>query len=482
VEIKPQPSPAFIVASGPTSICEGDSVTLFASPGSSFIWFPGGETTNSITVGISGNYGVTVTDGNGCPSIAPVVFVEVLPLPGVPAVITASGPTTFCLGGSVTLTSSSPIGNVWSPSGNTASSITIFNNGPVVLTVTSPNGCSSVSDTVNVVVNFPPPAFVLLNGNPNLCVGDSLQLLANQGQGFSYLWSNGETTQTIIVDSAGDYNVTVTDTNNCSSTSINTNIIGINPPDVPVISSNGALACFSGSVTLSASGQGDFIWSNGSAGSVIEVNQPGDYYVVVTNSFSCTSVSDTITLVPSSEMTVELSSPVFDSNQKNILCFDGSDGVIETKVNGGYEPFTYRWSNGATGSKLEGVKGGNIDYTVTVTDAYGCTATQTIQLTTPDNPLEQTPQGFSPDGNGINDKFIIPGIESYSSVKIWIYNRWGNEVFSLNGVSYNTQNAWDGTGPSGSQLPEGTYFLVLEAESPECGTIATQRYIELRRK
>lgn len=353
--------------------------------------------------------GVTVIDGNGCPSIAPAVVVDVLPLPGVPAIITASGPTTFCLGGSVTLTSSSLTGNTWLPSGNTNNAITVFNDGPVVLVVTSPNGCSSVSDTVDVVVNFPPPSFVVVNGNPNLCLGDSLVLTANAGQGLTYQWSpGGQTSQSIAVTTAGDYTVTVTDGNNCSSTSIATNVVSIAPPDVPVISSSGALACFSGSVTLSASGQGDFIWSNGLAGSVVEVNQPGDYFVVVTNSFSCSSVSDTITLVPSKDMSVSLSSPVYESNQKNIRCFEGSDGVIEAKVEGGYEPFTYAWSNGATTSKIEGVKGGDINYVVTVTDAYGCTATQSIQLTTPENPLEQTPQGFSPDGNGVNDKFIIP--------------------------------------------------------------------------
>jgi gliding motility-associated-like protein len=482
VDIRPAPSPAFIVAGGPTTLCEGDSVELFASPGTSYIWAPGGETTNSITVGVSGTYGVTVIDGNGCPSIAPAVVVDVLPLPGVPAIITANGPTTFCLGGSVTLSSASLTGNTWLPSGNTNNAITVFNGGPVVLVVTAPNGCSSVSDTVDVIVNFPPPAFVVVNGNPNLCLGDSLVLTANNGQGFTYLWSpGGQTSPSISVAAAGDYTVTVTDTNNCSSTSIATNVVSITPPPIPVISSSGALACFTGSVTLSASGQGDFVWSNGLVGSVVEVNQPGDYFVTVTNTFSCSSVSDTITLVPSKDMSVTLSSPVYESNQKNIRCFEGSDGVIEAKVEGGYEPFTYAWSNGATTAKIEGVKGGNIDYVVTVTDAYGCTATQTIQLTTPENPLEQTPQGFSPDGNGVNDKFIIPGIESYSNVKIWIYNRWGNELYQVNGT-YNTENAWDGTGPNGSQLPDGTYFMVLEAESPECGTIATQRYIELRRK
>lgn len=482
VDIRPAPSPAFIVAGGPTTICEGDSVVLFASPGASYIWSPNGETTNSITVGISGTYGVSVIDGNGCASTAPAVIVDVLPLPAVPAIITASGPTNFCLGGSVTLTSSSPTGNTWLPTGNTNSSITVFNSGPVILTVTSPNGCASVSDTVDVVVNFPPPAFVLLNGNPNLCLGDSVVLTANNGQGYSYLWApGGQTTQSIVVDTAGDYTVTVTDTNNCSTISINTNIVSIAPPDVPVISSSGALACFKGSVTLTASGQGDFVWSNGLGGPSVVVDQPGDYFVTLTNTFSCSSVSDTITLVPSKDINLTLSSPVYESNQKNIRCFEGSDGVIEAKVDGGYEPYSYLWSNGATTAKVEGVKGGDIEYLVTVTDAYGCTATQSIKLSTPENPLEQTPQGFSPDGNGVNDKFIIPGIESYTNVKIWIYNRWGNELYQVNGV-YNSDNAWDGTGPNGSQLPEGTYFMVLEAESPECGTIATQRYIELRRK
>lgn len=475
------PTPT-ISANGPTTFCQGDSVILTASSGSSYLWAPGGETTASIVVDASGSYTVTVAQAGGCTSTSAPTPVTVNAIGVTPAQITANGPTTFCLGGSVTLTSSNATGNVWLPTGNTNSSITIFNSTQVILLVQDANGCSGGSDTVDVVVNFSPGAFIISGANNNLCPGDSLSLTANSGTGFTYSWTGGATTQSIVVSGPGNYSVTVTDTNGCSSTSVPANVVAAPVPATPDIQSSGLLGCVSPNVTLSTTAQGGTLeWSTGEFGNNINVAFAGDYFVSITNNFGCTSFSDTITLVQSVDLQIALSSPVFEENGLNIRCYEGSDGKIDLSVNGGVEPFTYLWSNGATTASLENIKGGNEAYSVVVTDALGCTARQSITLTTPEDPLAQMPQGFSPDGNGINDVFIIPGIESFQKVQLWIYNRWGSEVFNSNGI-YSNDRAWDGRGPSGMDLPDGTYFVVIEADSPECGTLQEQRYIELRRK
>ena len=94
-----------ITVSGPTTLCQGSSgTTLTSSVASSYLWAPNGETTRTITPTTSGSYTVTASTG-GCSATSAPVAITVNPNPSVPT-ITAGGPTTFCQGGSVTLTSS----------------------------------------------------------------------------------------------------------------------------------------------------------------------------------------------------------------------------------------------------------------------------------------------------------------------------------------------------------------------------------------
>ena len=105
VTVNALPSQPTITAGGSTTFCNGGSVTLTSSAGSSYAWSTG-ATTQSITVSATGNYTVKVTNSSGCQSIASApAVVTVNALPSQP-IITAGGSTTFCNGGSVTLTSS----------------------------------------------------------------------------------------------------------------------------------------------------------------------------------------------------------------------------------------------------------------------------------------------------------------------------------------------------------------------------------------
>jgi gliding motility-associated-like protein len=460
-------------------------VVLTASPGASYFWVPGGQTTQSITVSQSGLYGVTVSDANGCTSIAPAVFVDVNNGNLPPAEITVlQGATSFCLGGSVTLSANVSAGlNVqWGPSGSSSPSITVFNDGLVTLTLTDQNGCQSQTDTIDINVFFLPPAFITVNGDLSLCSGDSVQLVAPFGSGLNYLWSNGATDSSIFVDDAGNYTVTVTNSNNCSATSGAISVIVNQNPATPEITVDGNISCFQGSVTLISDQTGGNQWSTGETTDRIVVTQPGTYLLSFEDANGCKSGTDTVTITSSNNLEVSLTSPVNEVNGLNVLCFNGTDGKAEAVVNGGSEPYSYLWSNGASGAVIDGLKGGEQNkYSVTVTDANGCTAVADIVLTTPENAMENIPDAFSPDGDGINERYIIPGIESYERVELAIFNRWGNEVYNSNGA-YRNESAWDGRGPNGQQVPDGTYFVVIKATSANCGTFEEPRYVEIRRK
>jgi len=154
-----------ITASGPTNICPGSSVTLTASAGTSYHW-SNGATTQSIAASTAGNYTVTVTNTGGCSGTSAPTDVIVNPPPV--SAITASGPTTFCPSGAVTLTASSGSSYLWS-TGATTPSINVTSTGNYTVTVTNANGCSATSAPTAVLVqDIIPPTVITQNITVNL--------------------------------------------------------------------------------------------------------------------------------------------------------------------------------------------------------------------------------------------------------------------------------------------------------------------------
>lgn len=487
VNILAPPSQATITASGPTTFCPGDSVVLFASAGSSYLWSPNGETSQAIVASQTGNYSVQVTAANGCTSVSNVTSVTVLSGSGNPAQITASGPTTFCLGGSVTLSSNNFTGNLWS-NGSNQQNLTVFSAGTYILTVNNSSGCPLGSDTIVVTTLFNPTAVITLSNSPQLCAGDSVTLTVNSN--FAYQWNqivnnqnvNIGNAQSITVDTAGTFTVVVTDTNGCTTTAQSVLVTTAPPANKPNIVINGQLACgFGGTVELVANGGNNYLWSNGETSASIIITQPGLFAVTSQNIFGCEATSDSVWIPQGqSNMKISLDALVYDNGFWNVKCPKGSDGQITAVVTDGQEPYTYAWASGETTQIISGLKAGadNI-YKVVVTDAYGCTIEGSRTLTEPPAVLDKMPRGFSPDGNGVNDELVIPGIKAYVDNNVTIFNRWGNEVYNSEGPYLND---WTGKGKNGEELPEGTYFIVLTADSPECGKIDENRWVELRRK
>src|SRR6185436_9180002 len=213
---------AVITPLGPTSLCAGNTVTLQANPGLSYLW-SNGATTQNITVGTAGNYIVTVTQSAGCSATSLPVQVTVN---GSTANI--SGVTSLCNGASTTLTANLGQSYSWS-SGQTTQSITIGTSAIYTVTVTQAGGCTA---TASVNVNVNPNPIPAITGTLSVCSGLNASL--NAGAPFtSYLWSTSATTQTITPGTAGPYTVTVTDANGCTgSTSAN---VTINPLPTPAI-------------------------------------------------------------------------------------------------------------------------------------------------------------------------------------------------------------------------------------------------------
>jgi hypothetical protein len=271
--------------SGNTPFCQGSSITLNAGSGYSTYQWSTGANTQTIAVNTAGTYSVTVTTAGGCLGTASVttsVFANPAPT------ITASGPTSFCQGGSVTFTSSGSFGNTWS-TGATTQSIIVSVGGSYSVTTYNGNGCFATSLPMNVTVSSFPVASISALGPATFCQGGSVQLHALSA--VSYLWSTGATTQNITVTQGGNYSVTVGNGTGCTTTS-SPFTVTVNSNPTPTVNANGPLSfCGGGSVILSSSSSTGNAWSNGSNAQSITVTQAGNYAVTVTDGNGCSGTS-----------------------------------------------------------------------------------------------------------------------------------------------------------------------------------------------
>ncbi len=201
---------AIIQPSGMVYICPGDSVTLTANPGVSYLW-SSGETTQSIWVAATGYYSVTVTDTASCVGTSSPDTVALMP---GGASITAGGPLAICPGSNLSLTASQGTAWYWS-TGATTQTIQVNSAGTYSVTVTYNGTCSNASLPVTVTMLPPAPAYTNPSGYVTLCANDTLTLTANSGT--SYAWSTGAISQSIQVMAAGSFTVVVTDADGCSA-------------------------------------------------------------------------------------------------------------------------------------------------------------------------------------------------------------------------------------------------------------------------
>lgn len=288
VTVNTPPAQPVITASGPLQFCEGGSVTLSAPASTTYNW-SNGATTQSITVNASGNYSVTVTNAAGCSSAASATTaVTVWAKPSKP-VISAAGALQFCEGGSVQLASTSAATYLWSNAAATQN-ITVNSSGSYSVTVTSAEGCSSLpSDPVSVTVWAKPAQPTITPAGPSqICEGAGITLSSSTGN--AYTWSTGATAQSINVSTAGNYSVTVTSSQGCSSVASAVSVVTVNAlPPVPTVNRTG------NSLNSSAADGNQWYFEGtaipGATSPTLAISGIGNYYVKVTNAAGCSSNS-----------------------------------------------------------------------------------------------------------------------------------------------------------------------------------------------
>ncbi|MBL0016817.1 MAG: HYR domain-containing protein [Bacteroidetes bacterium] len=365
--IAPLPAVPTISVSGPTTFCAGDSVVLTTTSPPSLNWQPGGATTASFTVFASGSYTVSSTNAFGCTSVSLPTVVTVNPIPVTPT-ITASGPTTFCDGDSVTLTSSSASNNIWS-TGATTQSITVSSAGNYWVLYSALDCFSDTSAVVDVIVNpLPSMPIISVTGNLIFCDGDSVILTSNVSTGI--LWSTGETTQSIIVDSSGTFEVTQTNQFGCSATSDSIVTQNLTPPP-PGVSPSGPIQFCSGqSIQLTSSSPVDNVWSNGATTPSITVTTAGTYSLYVDNGTCISVMSNSVVVNVSPSPPI----PVITANGPVNFCLGDSVTLTSSALAGNL------WNTGATTRSIKVFTSGS--YTVSRSNIFGCTSTSLPKVVT----------------------------------------------------------------------------------------------------
>ncbi|MBK9256012.1 MAG: T9SS type A sorting domain-containing protein [Saprospiraceae bacterium] len=365
VVVLPLPTP---IINGSDEICTGSEVILTATGGSTYVWNTG-ATTSSITVypATTTTYTVTATDANGCSATA-VKTITVNPLPQA----TITGGTIICLGESTTLTASGGNNYIWS-NGAITSAITVspLTTTTYSVTVNDGNNCISTA-TVTVVVN--PLPVPMINGDSEICVGETVTLTASGG--VSYVWSSGVTTASITVNPALTtlYSVTTTDANGCNATT--SFEVVVHPLPTPLINGLNEI-CTGSEVILTATGGSTYIWNTGATTSSITVNPASTttYSVTTTDVNGCTGIAVKTVIVNPLPIAVITGGTTICLGESTTLTASGGTNYV--------------WSNGAITSAITISPLITTTYTVTVNDGNNCSATTSVMVTV--NPLP-TPQ------------------------------------------------------------------------------------------
>jgi len=269
-------------------------------------------------------------------------------------------------------------------------------------------------NTCNLTASVTPSSVII-------CEGDTATITASgessSGNIFSYSWNTGETTSSVNVLSGGERTVTVSDSNGCTATaSVN---VTVNPSPNLNISGNNSF-CQGGSVSLIASGASSYSWSNGSNNATITISNPGTYTVIGTNATGCSATaSKTVTVnptynIPLTESICQGETYNFNGQYlttagtytQNLSTVNGCDSIITLTLTVKALPtatisgnttlcqgqstiltatggVSYNWNNGYTSNNIPVSQSGI--YTVTATNAEGCSATANVTVTV--NPL-----------------------------------------------------------------------------------------------
>lgn len=333
------------------------------------------------------SYLLSFSDANGC-NITQTVVIENIPGFELEENITNLNCYNDNLGAiDLLVTGGNPPFNYTWSNGQTTQNISGLAAGTYTVTVVASDGCS---DELEVVVSQPDEVLLQFVFDDINCFGGSdggINLTISGGiSPYSTIWSNGNITEDITGLLPGNYSVTVSDNNLCSTTGS----VSIDAPDAALTTSLSGtnIHCFGyhdGTITQITSGGTapyTYLWNSGESSQNLNNLYSGNYSVTVSDANNCATVQSIEIIDLATEIIVV---PTIT----DLVCFGVGSGAINLNVSGGTPGYFFNWSNGSQFQDISNITEGN--YSVTITDNNGCTTSETYYVTQPGELMVTSP-------------------------------------------------------------------------------------------
>ncbi|MEZ4840453.1 MAG: T9SS type A sorting domain-containing protein [Flavobacteriaceae bacterium] len=339
------------------TICEGETITLTAEGSGDFLWSTG-ETTSSIEVTPTESTTYSVEASNSCGAVV-TDEINITVNPGITLEI--SQDTIICSGDSLIINATSNGELLWS-TGETTSDITVSPTETTTYTVTATSATCSVTKEVTISVDQAPS--VTLGEDLTICEGETVTIVA-EGTG-SFLWSTGDTTQSIDVSPTATMVYTVEVSSTCGTTVSDEIVINVTS-GINLNAGADVTICNGESITLTASGNGEFLWDNGETTASITVNPTQTTTYTVTASNGNCAETDEVTVIVGQ-------APIADLGEDQTICY-GETVILTVSGNAGF-----KWSTGETSNSIAVSPTVTTSYTVEVMSTCGTVATDEITI------------------------------------------------------------------------------------------------------
>lgn len=439
-----------ITITGKDTLCEGAYTKKTVSGAVSYSWSSGNtNSVLSLTPAATSAYTVTGSSYYGC-STSKTFTVLVLPAP-LPLI---TGDTLICNGAvAKVVASSTPQANyVWN-NGVTGPTLSVIPNDMQYVFSVKANYINGCGRSRRVWFNVVPLPWMSIAGPSSVCAGATLALTASGAN--TYSWTNGITANPLLLQplSSGLYKVIGKDTNNCVNTA--TVFVIAKPSSLASASVSGHVSiCEGESTVLLAAGGNQYRWEPS-----VELLEPKNtsvvvspkvstvYSVAISTNFECGTVKTVSVLVKPApklsagrDTTFNLNEPVFlTASGTGTITWIGGEGIACADC-----PHTQIFPVRSTCYQAQAI------------NSYGCMAVDEVCVEAGSEFAVYVPNTFTPNGDGLNDIFFARGF-GISNLKISIFDRWGERVFS----GANEEEGWDGT-VRGTSGETGTYSWILE--------------------
>ncbi|HNW96895.1 MAG TPA: PKD domain-containing protein [Bacteroidales bacterium] len=451
-------------------ICLGESVTINASGGGAYVWSTG-VSGLSITVSPASNtiYTVTTTTPLGCTSSADIIVI-VNPLPS--GVISSTPANCGINNGTITITpnvGTAPFTYTWStnPTQTTQTAAGLV-NGIYTVTITDANGCSS--SISGVVYGISQQEMQLTCSVDSVsCFGGNDGSIAVTACGgtlpYTYQWNTVPVQTTSIADNlpAGIYTVTVTDFNDSTKTAT---INLFQPSQLQLTVSADSVTCYGqsdGSATVVVNGGTppyNFIWNTSPPQIATTATgvSAGSYTVTVTDNNGCMANATVVVCQPTM-LYVSLIS-------ENVQCDSVCNGIVNAIVAGGTPPYNYNWSNSVSSASIAGLCPGS--YTITVTDANGCSYVDSTTVGT-SNHVEASFYATPASGNiPLNVSFYFMGSVSSSNTYYWDFGDGNTSNIANPSHTYTVADNYKVELTVSNGNCSSTYHIFIDAGNTSC--------------